>query len=410
MKARRLTDLNVGNEKRVGVHPDLGQRGLCLVVHKTGRKSWIVRYRHPISKISRKLTLQHGLSLADAHKAAADAMHMLSQGVDPIEHKRAKVESAANAAEGTVQAVCTRYMELQGNKLRSHKPRESTLKRHIYPRLGSKQVTELRRTDVVAALDHVERTDGPRAADMALAILRAILHWHERRTDTFKSPLIAGMSRVRTSERVRTRMLTDDDIRKVWVACGDPRIGVFGQCMRFAILTGARKSEASGLRRNEIEVVRENGDQYCIWKLPASRSKNKQEVIRPLSKAAQAILDEMPIIGSGDAATAWVFTLNGHTPITTNDMRKKRVLDELSGVTDWRIHDLRRVHRSLLSRMRVPFEVAERLLGHSQPTLAKTYDQHSHIPAMQEAVDRLATEVERIVEGDTAGKVIRLAR
>ena len=80
-----------------------------------------------------------------------------------------------------------------------------------------------------------------------------------------------------------------------------------------------------------------------------------------------------------------MFTLNGHTPITTNDMRKKRLLDEISGVKDWRLHDLRRVHRSLLSRVRAPFEIAERLLGHSQSTLVKTYDQHSHLPAMQEA-------------------------
>ena len=63
----------------------------------------------------------------------------------------------------------------------------------------------------------------------------------------------------------------------------------------------------------------------------------------------------------------------------------------------WRLHDLRRVHRSLLSRCRVPFEIAERLLGHWVGVLAKTYDQHSHLPAMQEAVEKVAAEIARML-------------
>jgi integrase len=406
MKARNLTDLFVRNSKEVGEHPDLGQRGLRLVVNKTGRKSWVVRFRHPVSKVSRKLTLQHGLSLADARKAAADALHLLSRGIDPIEQKRAKVEAAAAAAEGTVQAVCTRYMELQGRKLRSASQYEAVFKRSVYPRLGSKQVIELKRTEIVAALDHVERTSGPSAADMALAVLRSALHWHERRSDTFRSPIISGMKRVKASERARTRKLSDDEVKAVWVACGDQRVGTYGKAVRFLILTGARRSEAAGLRRSEIETIRDDGDQFTCWRLPARRSKNKREVVRPLSRAALAIINDQPVIGGDDATTALVFTNNGRSPLALNSP-KKPLLDEISNTSGWTIHDARRTFRSLLSRLRVPLEVGERLIGHSRPLLDKTYDQHSHLPAMQEAVDKLAAEVERIVEGGK-GKVIRL--
>ncbi len=88
--------------------------------------------------------------------------------------------------------------------------------------------------------------------------------------------------------------------------------------------------------------------------------------------------------------------------------RSKQLLDEIAAVEGWVLHDLRRVYRSLLSRCRVPFEIAERLLGHSQPTLVQTYDRHSHLPAMAEAVDKAAAEVERIVSGERMGKLIRL--
>jgi integrase len=408
MKARNLTDLFVRNAKEEGEYSDLGQRGLRLAVHKTGRKSWVVRYRHPISGISRKLTLTPGLGLAAARKVAADAMFQVSQGVDPVEQKKADIEAKANAVEGTVQAVGTRFMELQGSKLRSASHYDSVLKRNIYPRLGSKQVAELKRTEIVAALDHVERTSGPSAADMALAVLRSVLHWHEKRSDTFRSPIIPGMMRVKMVERARIRVLSDPEIRAVWRACGDHRVSIYGKAVRFALLTGARRSEVSGLRRSEVEIVRDNGDEFICWRLPAGRSKNKREVVRPLSRAALDIINKQKIIGNSDAATALVFTYNGLTPLAMNSP-KKGILDEISETSGWTIHDARRTFRSLLSRLRVPQEVSERLLGHSRPLLDKTYDQHSHLPAMQEAVNKLAAEIERIVKGGD-GKVISIAR
>src|SRR5262249_48567112 len=58
--------------------PDAGCRGLYLVVQPTGRKAWVVRYRYRGD--TRKLTLDPGLSLAEARKAATAALHELERG------------------------------------------------------------------------------------------------------------------------------------------------------------------------------------------------------------------------------------------------------------------------------------------------------------------------------------------
>src|SRR5215470_12951037 len=74
---------------------DGGCRGLYLVVHPTGRKSWAVRYR--FQGRTRKLTLDPGLTLAEAHKAAAAALHEVARGNDPAALKfdaQAKAEQA----------------------------------------------------------------------------------------------------------------------------------------------------------------------------------------------------------------------------------------------------------------------------------------------------------------------------
>jgi integrase len=371
---------------------DGGQRGLRLAVRPSGAKSWIVRYRHPLTRTSRILTLPPGLGLAEARLLAGKAMFQVAQGIDPIEDKR---EIAAT--EGTLASVAKQYLHLAASKLRSHDHYRSVLERHILPHLGERQVVDLRRSEIVAVLDRVEAGSGSGAADMALAILSSTLSWYEKRSDTFRSPTIGSMRRVKASERARERVLSDSELRAVWNAAGD--VGAYGQAVRLLILTGARRSEAGGLRRSEIESVRENGDEITVWRLPKERSKSKREVVRPLSPAALQIINDRPVIGDPDL----VFTLNGSRPMSMNYYRLKNRIDEISGVQGWVLHDLRRVYRSLLSRCRVPFEIAERLLGHSQPILTKTYDKHSHLPAMLEATEKVAAEVEFIITGERKG-------
>jgi integrase len=123
--------------------------------------------------------------------------------------------------------------------------------------------------------------------------------------------------------------------------------------------------------------------------------------MRPLSRAALEIINDMPVTSD------FVFTFDGFKPFAMGSSARKKQLDELSGVTGWTLHDLRRTHRTLLSRCRVPFEIAERALGHSPALLVKTYDQHLHLGALLDAVEKVAAEIERIVEGGNKGNVLR---
>jgi integrase len=133
-----------------------------------------------------------------------------------------------------------------------------------------------------------------------------------------------------------------------------------------------------------------------------ARSKTKTEIVRPLSKAAQAILAELPRIGD------YPFTSNGITPIN-NFSDPKRKLDLASGTSGWRLHDLRRTARSLLSRAGVNSDVAEKCLGHSRGDIIERYDQHKYIDEMQRAFEALAALVARVVN-PPEGAVIPLRR
>jgi len=65
-------------------------------------------------------------------------------------------------------------------------------------------------------------------------------------------------------------------------------------------------------------------------------------------------------------------------------------------VSNWRVHDLRRTARSLLSRAGIAADIGERCLGHALPGIRGTYDHYDYQPEMRRAYDALAALIERI--------------
>ncbi len=395
--AKRLTAIAVENirpqKTRIEVS-DGGCKGLYLQVQPSGARSWAFRYRYGDPgqpKKPKKLTLRAGLSLAAARKAAADAALEVEQGRDPGAAKKEARSSANTAATNTVQAVCEEYIKREGGKLRTLSQRTYLLGKHVYPTIGDRPIGAIRRSEIIRLLDKIEDTvrarpqpkgTGERTAQEVLSILRHVFAWHAIRDDDFRSPFVRGMERINAKERARTRFLSDDEIRRVWAAAGG--VGTFGALVKFLLLTGARRQEAAALPWSEL-----TGD---VWVLPASRNKVKVELIRPLSRAAQEIIDKQPAIDE----SLFVFSY-GRCPIGAFS-KPKRKLDQASGVTGWVIHDLRRTARSLMSRAGVAPDVAERALGHVLPGIRAVYDQHKFTAEMRIAFEALAALVDRILD------------
>jgi integrase len=280
-------------------------------------------------------------------------------------------------------------MARDGAKLRSAKWRKSALERHVYPTLGARPIAEIRRSEIVRLLDRIEEASGAAMATLTLAIIRKVMNWHASRTDDFLSPIVRGMAR--TQEKARDRVLSDDELRKVW---GNAN-GVFAAYVRFLLLTAARRNEAAHMTWAEIEG--------SDWLLPASRNKTGVDLVRPLSRAARQILEALPRPGS------FVFTTNdGLKPISSLSLFKSQ-LDAASGTEGWTLHDLRRTARSLMSRAGVPTDHAERCLGHVIGGVRGVYDRHEYHAEKEQAFEALAAIIERIVT-DAQADVVQLRR
>jgi len=216
---------------------------------------------------------------------------------------------------------------------------------------------------------------------LTLAYLLKIFNSHASRVYDFLSPVVRGMGRYDDKARERSRVLTDDELRKIWAATETPH--PYHALIRFLLLTGARRNEARCLPWGEIIG--------SDWHLPAARNKVGMDFVRPLSRAAIGILDSLPQIDGGELA----FSLDGRRPLEL--AKPKARLDAASGVTGWRTHDLRRTSRTLLSKSGIAADIGERCLGHKLSGVRGVYDKHQYHAEMAHAFEALAAQIDRII-------------
>jgi integrase len=300
-------------------------------------------------------------------------------------HAIARIKSGKPSDEPsppTVADIAEQWLErhVRSNKLRSARERGRIISRYITPHIGGRIFAEIRRKDIAEFLDLIEDQSGKPMADSVLKTFRAMSKWVQLRDETYNPLLTTGMSRVPKGEGRRKRILGDDEIRAVWGAPGQ-----YGDFVRLALLTAQRREKLITLRWDDIK----DG----VWTIRTEpREKGNPGRLR-LPLVALDLVKRQPRF----VENPYVFAGrdNGPTAVFGSGTYKAQ-FDKLCGVTDWRVHDLRRTARSLMARAGIQTEIAERVLGHTQGELIEIYNRHSYEDQMAAALKKLATIIEGI--------------
>jgi integrase len=364
--------------------------GFGLRVRPTGVKSWIVLYRAGAGRAApkRRLTLGSTGKVAPeaARKAALGILAAVAQGRDPAAERR-KVEAAAGT---TLRSVIENFLvrgavDSAGRRLRTADTQRAIFARLVLPTLGARQVGEIKRSELTRLVETIADERGPRMATLALSYLGRVLSWHESREDDFRSPVTRGMAR-RGAVR-RDRILSDDELRALWRAA-EAWDHPYSRLVRFLLLTATRRNEATHMRWDEVDGA--------TWSIPASRYKTKTDTTLPLSRASLDLLGTIPASGEH------VFTVSGQRPLRDLSAYKvkidARMQAEFGGaVGRWTLHDLRRTARSLMARVGVPSDHAERCLGHVISGVRGVYDRYLYLEEKRQAFEALADAIANVV-------------
>jgi integrase len=380
--------------------------GLILRVNYGGLKSWrALHYLKRVNSDGKHLTIPTTsklgkwpvLSLSEARAKAkvflADPQKALQQ-----------------ADAGTFKDIAANFIKrhVEANKLRSKGDIVRCLEKYVYPHWGNRPFREIRRGDVANLLDHIEDNNGKRMADVVLGMIRSLTNWYVSRDDDYVSPIVKGMKRS-NGNGGRARILTDEELRALWVACGGGVSGCpdtipqFGAYVLTLLLTGQRRTKVATMQWSDLV----DG----VWTIRSDdlREKNHAGVLK-LPQVLIEILHTQPRI----AGSPFVFNgqargrrTPGPAPLRSFAEHKAQ-LDRKLPLAPWVLHDLRRTARSLMSRAGVPGEHAERVLGHAIRGVEGIYNRHEYTAEKAAALQALADQVDRILH-PLEGNVVPLA-
>lgn len=372
--------------------PDELCRGLYLVVQPSGAKSWAVRYRAGGRPVKDTIGAFPLMGLAAARDAAIERLRLVAAGIDPREQRKAEAEAERARKDASFSAVAADFMRLhcQRNN-RSWREQERFLRAYAIPVLGDRPLGEIRRAEIARLVDEIAG-EKPTTARLVLATIRRLFSWSIERGRIEHNPA-SRIAAPKTGRR--DRVLSDSELARVWraaAALGWP----FGAFVQMLVLTGCRRDELAGLQWTDVDEAR------ALIAIPAERYKTGVPHVVPLSRLAVEVLSAVPRIEGAPN----VFPGRGGRSLSGFTTRKHDLAT--AAAVDFRLHDLRRTLRTGLSRLRVPFEVGERVLGHVQGGVAAHYDHHGYLDEKREALERWAAHVEALIRPAPAN-VVRIA-
>jgi integrase len=294
-----------------------------------------------------------------------------------------------------VEDLLEAYIAQHVSQNRSARATSQMLRRELAS-WSNRSIHEISKRDIIEVIGAVEQRGASVAANKTLKAIKTFLRWCVGRAMLDHSP--AEGIPLPTKEVPRDRVLTDDELARVLVAAREIG-GPYGGIVELLALTGQRRAEAARCVWDEIDL------QSRIWTLPNQRTKNAKLHIVHLSDQAIAVLGRAKRKGS------LVFSLTGACPFQDFG-DAKRELDAKSGVSGWRLHDLRRTCVSGMAALGVAPHVADKILNHQSGTIsgvAAVYQRHQFLAEREEALERWGTRVAQIVSLALAERRWRLS-
>jgi integrase len=341
--ARGINRLSGADLRRTkpGLYGDGNNLFLQVSVSKANRKqinrSWSFRYANAAGRIIEMgLGSLNVIGLKEAREQAREYCALRLRGIDPLQHRND--QRAATAAAGmksiTFEAAAHAYIAAHRNEWRSQEHAAewpASLRRHVFPTIGSLPVSTIDTALVVKALEKVWQS-APETAARLRGRVEAILDWatvsgyrsgdNPARWSGHLEYLLAA-PRKRRVEHLSAMPWRDVPSFMAKLRTVD---SVAARALEFTILTAARTGEVRGAVWSEIDDA--------TWSLPGDRTKGGRSHRVPLAPRAVQILKEVRHFahqdqhlfsgakgGLGESAFRKLLKSLGHADVTVHGFR-----------------------------------------------------------------------------------------
>jgi integrase len=342
----------------------IGIPGLILECAPNGSRTWYARYQIGHGRSGRKLryhrlgSFDQGMSDYLTFGQARDrsaALHTDAKrdGKDPF------AEARGLGKGSTFDSLFALWLERHAKMQKRSWPQdESRYRLHIKERLGPFVASEIKRRDIIEALNEISEQVSGVTANRCQAVISAVLRWALDEDLIEHSP--AHGIRKRGQETQRERVMTEQEMRAFWSNLTNSQLD---RAIKLLLLLGQRRTETAAAKLVELQAD--------AWHIPGETTKNALPHIVPLTELARSLF------GSG---------FDFHP---TKPSHRVRDIVQALGFEDFRLHDLRHCAATGMAALGVPRDVRERvqnqITGRRQ-SIGARYDQHEYLDEKRRAL------------------------
>jgi integrase len=372
--------------------------GLYLEISPAGGKLWRLKYRFNSKEKLLAFGCYPDISLAVARKRRAEARELLSQGIDPSEHRKATKSMQAGLAANTFEVIGREWYAKTAPTL-AQSTKTKLLKRlesDAFPIIGHRPITELAAPDLLSVIRRIESRG-------AMEIARRM---HNICGRIFRYAVGHGLSTRDPSRDIELKDILPPANVQHHASVTDPQAaaellraieGFTGSfttrcALRLAPLLFVRPGELRHAEWAELDFTK--GE----WRIPASKMKMKEQHIVPLPTQAIIILREIQAVTGGGR---YVFPgeRTRARPMSENTVnaalrRMGYTKEEMTG------HGFRSMASTLLHELGLPHAVIERQLAHGERNkVSAAYNYAEYLPERRKMMQQWADYLDKLKAG-----------
>ncbi len=244
--------------------------------------------------------------------------------------------------------------------------------------LHKKELAQLTKADIVKWHQQIGERHGPYQANRAYQLIRSLFRVADEIGYTGQNPC-TGVRQF--PENSRERFLMPDELKKFHAAVMEEP-PLWRDLIFMLLFTGQRKKNVCRMQWKDLDFER------GLWYVAGEQLKNGSPLVVVLSTQAVEILNDR--IASPSKHETWVFPSERGTGPVVDPKKAWERIRARSGLTDVRMHDLRRTLGSWQALTGTTLQVIGKSLGHRSMKATEIYARLTTDP-VREAVEK-ATE------------------
>ncbi len=288
----KLTVLEVKSMKEPGRLAD--GNGLFFEYTSSGVKRWLYRFKIDGKGGMYIVGRYPKLSLTEAREKHREAKELVRQGLNPSlarrSIKKANIERQRSEIENSFEKVALEWIEKRRDGWsESHvKSIEVSLKKNVFPFLGSKSVDLITPPEVFKVLNRIEARGSMEIARKVLQRLNGVFRYSIQTGRATYNPAADMKDALKAQPVEHMPSLIDKGLSQLLkdISASKKMNVTTKLALQFTALTACRPGEVRGAQWTEIDLDLKE------WHIPAERMKKRRPHIVPLSKQALKVIEK----------------------------------------------------------------------------------------------------------------------